>query len=103
MDNIFFSGKLPGLFGFDHGPIAIEGSRATVAQGNAFRTRGRPTVVAPSYRYIADLGAAEIHTSLAGGPSDRRFSPWYKSDLRRWLNGDYKAITFNRPGATSTS
>lgn len=103
MDNIFFSGKLPGLFGFDHGPIAIEGGRATVAQGNAIRTHRRPVVVAPSYRYIADLGAAEIHTSLAGGPSDRRFSPWYKSDLRRWLDGDYKAITFNRPRATSTS
>jgi penicillin amidase len=33
-----------------------------------------------------------MHTVLAGGVSDRRFSRWYTSDLRRWLRGEYKRL-----------
>jgi penicillin amidase len=93
MDNIFFGGKLPRIFGFDHGPVPIEGSRATVLQGGVFRVHGRLTSFGPSYRYIADLGTTEIHTSLAGGSSDRRFSRWYKTGVAGWLAGGYKVLS----------
>jgi penicillin amidase len=33
-----------------------------------------------------------IHSNIAGGASDRRFSKWYKSDLKNWLKGIYKYL-----------
>ena len=42
---------------------------------------------------MSDLGTEEVHTALAGGVSDRRFSRWYVSDLKRWLRGEYKTLT----------
>jgi penicillin amidase len=32
---------------------------------------------------------------MAGGPSDRRFSKWYCSDLENWISGKYKTIAVN--------
>jgi acyl-homoserine lactone acylase PvdQ len=31
-------------------------------------------------------------SALAGGPSDRRFSPYYVSDLSRWQRYEYKVL-----------
>ncbi|MCU0304564.1 MAG: penicillin acylase family protein [Thermoanaerobaculales bacterium] len=92
MENIFFGGRLPRVLGFDHGPIELPGGRATIVQGGLFTAYGRLTSFAPSWRYIADLGADEVHTALAGGPSGRRFSRWYTTDVARWLRGGYKTI-----------
>ena len=44
-----------------------------------------PTVNGDTYTYP--------FTNLAGGPSDRRFSKWYCSDLENWINGNYKRIS----------
>ncbi len=96
MNHIFFDGKLPKFLGFDYGPISIEGNRATVVQGAIYRSHGRLTTFVPSYRYIADLSKSQVHTSLAGGPSDRRFSPWYKSGLSTWLKHSYKVLSAER-------
>ena len=41
---------------------------------------------------ICDMATDEIHTNLAGGPSDRRFSKWFASDLRNWYEGNYKVL-----------
>ena len=92
MKNIVFDGKLPKFLGFDRGPITIIGSLATPHQGQIFESAGRLTTFAPSYRMVSDLATDEIHTNLAGGPSDRRFSKWYCSDLENWITGKYKKI-----------
>ena len=93
MTHILFSGRLPKWLGFDRGPITIIGNRATPHQGQIFESAGRKTSFAPSYRMVTDLSTDDIHTSLAGGPSDRRFSKWYCSDIQNWLTGKYKLVT----------
>ena len=90
LDNMFFGGKLPRFFGFDVGPIPIRGGRATPHQGQIYQSGGRQTSFTPSLRFVADMSAAELHTAICGGPSDRRFSKWYSSGVRDWLEGRLK-------------
>ena len=90
--HLLFGGRLPRFLGFDVGPLALPGSRATIVQGQIFRHAGRLTTFAPTYRMICDMATDEIHTNLAGGPSDRRFSKWYTSDLKNWYEGNYKVL-----------
>jgi penicillin G amidase len=92
MKNILFDGKLPKFLGFDRGPITITGSLATPSQGQVYESAGRQTTFAPSIRMVVDLATDEITTNIAGGPSDRRFSKWYCSDLDNWISGKYKII-----------
>ncbi len=94
LTNIFFDGRLPRWLGFDVGPVELPGGRATVVQGGLFTAHGRLTTFAPSWRFITDLGADVVDTVLAGGPSGRRFSRWYTTDVERWLKGEYKRIRF---------
>ncbi|MBW2355260.1 MAG: penicillin acylase family protein, partial [Deltaproteobacteria bacterium] len=95
MKNILFNGKLPKFLGFDRGPITIIGSLATPHQGQIFESAGRQTTFAPSFRMVTDLSTDDIYTNLAGGPSDRRFSKWYCSDLESWITGKYKKLNAN--------
>lgn len=90
--NILFDGKLPRFLGFDKGPYPLPGGRATIHQGQIYRSANRDTTFFPSYRFVTDFSESMIHTTLAGGPSDRRFSCWYTSDLKNWMNGNYKKI-----------
>jgi penicillin amidase len=92
LTNIFFGGKLPKFLGFDKGPVVIRGGRATVQQGQIYRSGGRTTSFTPSFRMVTDLSLDESHTNMAGGPSDRRFSKWYISELKNWLSGKYKVL-----------
>jgi penicillin amidase len=92
MTNIFFDGALPRFLGFDRGPFDFHGNRSTVVQGGIFTAHGRRTTFTPSWRYVSDLGEDAASTALAGGPSGRRFSRWYTTDIRRWLEGRYKTI-----------
>jgi penicillin amidase len=92
LSHLLFGGKLPRFLGFDYGPISLPGSRATVPQGQIFKSAGRVTTFSPSYRMIADLAEKAIHTNIAGGSSDRRFSRWYMSDMENWLKGVYKVL-----------
>ncbi len=92
LSHILFGGKLPSWLGFDRGPITIPGSRATVHQGQIYRSGGRITTFCPSYRFVTDLSRDEARTNLAGGPSDRRFSRWYCSDLQNWIRSRYKTL-----------
>jgi penicillin amidase len=95
MKNIVFDGKLPRFLGFDRGPITINGGLATPHQGQMFESAGRQTTFSPSFRMIVDMAENEIHTNMAGGPSDRRFSKWYCSDLKNWETGVYKQVSFD--------
>ena len=92
MRNLFFQGKLPRFLGFDHEPMVVVGSRATVLQGAVYKSLGLAMTCAPSYRFVADLASDTVHTALPGGPSGRRFSPWYLTDLERWKKGEYKML-----------
>lgn len=97
MSHLLFGGKLPAFLGFDHGPLILRGGRATPHQGQIYRSAGRTTTFVASYRMVTDFGEEACHTNLCGGPSDRRFSPWYVNDVNRWLNGEYKTV---RPSET---
>ena len=96
MKNIFFEGRLPLWMGFDHGPIELQGNRATIVQGGIFTSHDRQTTFTPSWRFITDLGDDSARTALAGGPSGRRFSRWYTTDVKRWLEGRYKTLNGNK-------
>ena len=94
--NILFDGKLPKFLGFDKGPYSLPGSRATIHQGQIYRAAGRDTTFYPSYRMATDFSKDEAYTNLAGGPSDRRFSKLYNIDLKNWMNGIYKTLSFDK-------
>jgi len=92
LKHILFDGKLPKFLGFDKGPIPLPGGRATPHQGQVYKSGGRDTSFAPSLRIVADLGDDVLHTALAGGPSDRRFSKHYCSGLQMWREGKLKTL-----------
>jgi penicillin amidase len=87
--NIFFGGRLPKVFGFDYGPYEHVGSRATIPQSQTFKAMGFSSTFAVSYRMIADMDNDELLHNLPGGPSDRRFSKYYKMGLAEWMNARY--------------
>ena len=94
--NQIFQGKLPAIFGFDTRPIPLMGGRATPHQGQIYESNGRSTSFAPSVRLITDMSESTLHTCLAGGPSDSRFSKWYKSGVKDWILGNYKTLRLNQ-------
>jgi penicillin amidase len=87
--NIFFGGKLPKIFGFDYGPYEHIGSRATIPQSQIFKAMGYSATSAAAYRMIADMDNEELLNNLPGGPSDRRFSKYYKTGLAEWMSARY--------------
>jgi len=93
LTNIFFGGKMPRFLGFDRGPIPLRGGRATPHQGQIYHSAGRTTSFAPSLRLVADLAEETLHTSMPGGPRDRRFSKWYNSGTADWLAGRMKTLS----------
>ena len=95
MSHLLFGKKLPMFFGFDRGPVIGIGGRATIHQGQIYRSGERDTTFMPSFRTVTDMDKEEYFSVLAGGPSDRRFSKWYCSDLNNWISGKYKLITAN--------
>jgi penicillin amidase len=92
MKHILFGDRLPAWLGFDHGPVPLPGSRATLRQGEIFRAGGREQSFAPSYRFVTDLAERCAHRALAGGLSDRRFSRWYRRGIDEWAAGRTKRV-----------
>jgi penicillin amidase len=92
MKHLILGRRYPTWLGFDRGPLVVIGGRATIHQGQIYKTGGRETSFVPSYRLVTSLGEPRSHTALAGGPSDRRFSRWYVSDLENWKAGRLKAL-----------
>jgi penicillin amidase len=89
IQNLFFGGKLPKFLGFDHGPYEHIGSRATIPQSQIFKAMGHAASFAPTFRMVTDMSTHEMHTNVAGGASDRRFSKYYTRGLRQWADGTY--------------
>jgi penicillin amidase len=92
--NRFFGGSRAGrIFGFRSKQVGMPGCHATPFQGHLLTTATRESTFAPSYHFVTDLGSDEAWTNLPGGPSENRFSKWYKVDIPRWLTGQYKRLT----------
>lgn len=90
--NQLFQGKLPPALGFDTQSFPLAGGRATPHQGQIYQSAGRQTSFAPSIRLVADMSEPVLHTAIAGGVSDQRLSPWYKSGIQGWLEGRFKTL-----------
>jgi penicillin amidase len=91
--NRFLESDLMGrALGFHTGDLPMPGNFATPFQGHLLRMGGRETSFAPSYHFVCDLATDEAWTNLPGGPSESRFSRWYKSDIPRWSSGQYKRL-----------
>ena len=89
-----FQGKLPRAFQLLrwNRSISLPGGRATIAQGQIYRSANRVTTFAPGYRFIADMSTEAACSNMPGGPSESPFSKWYASDLQNWLEGRYKRL-----------
>jgi penicillin amidase len=91
--NRFFENRFAGrALGFHTGEMPMPGCHATPFQGHLLRVATRETTFAPSYHFVTDLGSDEAWTNLPGGPSESRFSRWYKCDLPLWASGAYKQL-----------
>lgn len=89
----FFGGHQVGhMLGFNSRRFPMAGNHATPFQGHVLQTATRESTFAPSYHFVADLGTDEAWTNLPGGPSESRFSRYYKSDVPLWLEGRYKRL-----------
>lgn len=89
----FFEGQLMGrALGFETGELPMPGCHATPFQGHLLRVATREATFAPSYHFTTDLGTDEAWTNLPGGPSEGRFTGWYKNEIPRWCSGEYKRL-----------
>jgi penicillin amidase len=92
----FFEGQFVGrALGFETGELPMPGCHATPFQGHLLRVATREATFAPSYHFTTDLGTDEAWTNLPGGPSEGRFSGWYKNDIPRWCAGVYKRLAID--------
>lgn len=90
----FFGRRTAGrLLGFDSGKQPMPGCAATPFQGHVFKTAKHEQTFAPSYHFITEMNTREAWTNLPGGPSESRFSRYYKSDVERWKKGEYKRLS----------
>jgi penicillin amidase len=92
LTHLLLGGRLPAWLGFDYGPVALPGGRGTIHQTQIYRSGGRETSFAPSYRFVTDLGQSSVRSCLAGGPSDRRFSGLYTTGVKEWAKGQFKVV-----------
>jgi penicillin G amidase len=91
--NRFIGNRRMGRYlGFDTRQMPMPGCHATPFQGHLLTTAKRETTFSPSYHFVTDLGTSEAWTNLPGGPSESRFSPFYKNDIVRWQTGTYKRL-----------
>ncbi len=74
------------------GPYNLSGSRATVNQGSVYYRNNNLEVIGPSYRFITSMEKDQAFTILPGGPSDRFYKSSFKSELKRYLNHQYKSL-----------
>lgn len=84
--------RLPGFLGFGSGPVPVSGGRATPHQGQIHQGDFQRTACIPVFRMIVDLAEQGIRSSIAGGPGDRRYSGWLRSELDNWIKGIYKQV-----------
>jgi len=96
-DRFFGHHQVGRILGFNSRSYPMPGNHATVFQGHVLQTATRESTFAPSYHFVTDLGQDEAWTNLPGGPSESRFSRYYKSDVSRWFTGAYKRLSPHPP------
>jgi penicillin amidase len=96
MNYLLFDGKLPKFFGFDIGPIQLNGSRATIDTFQTYWEGRRKIVTSASYRMSLDMKEPAIYSALAGGVSEKKRSVLYTSDIFLWKLGKNKKLSFNK-------
>tara|TARA_R110002072_G_scaffold64203_7_gene159847 strand:- start:7750 stop:9939 length:2190 start_codon:yes stop_codon:yes gene_type:complete len=92
MKHLLLGDVKPFSYLLNKGPYALEGNRATIVQGQVYRTGGRDSTFCPSWRFISDLSSDHGFSILAGGPSENPFSRYYSNEVKRWLNFQYKIM-----------
>jgi len=100
-DRFFGRRRVGRLLGFDSPRQPMPGCAATPFQGHVFQTAKHEQTFAPSYHFIAEMNSREAWTNVPGGPSESRFSRYYKSDLERWQKGEYKRLHLDEQDQTS--
>lgn len=96
VDRFFGGNALGRMLGFRSGSVPMPGTAATPFQGHVVRTANRTQTFAPSYHFVSDMSTDEAWTNLPGGPSESRFSRYYRTDLALWLRGQYKRLSPDR-------
>ncbi|MCH2113968.1 MAG: penicillin acylase family protein [Pirellulales bacterium] len=91
--NRFFENSRVGrLLGFNTERRPMPGCQATPFQGHLLTTAKRESSFAPSYHFVTDMGTQAAWTNLPGGASESRFSKWYRNDIPRWADGEYRQL-----------
>jgi penicillin amidase len=91
-DRFFGNHQVGRILGFKSPLYPMPGNHATPFQGHVLQTATRESTFAPSYHFVTDMATDEAWTNLPGGPSESRFSPYYKSDVPLWFDAEYKRI-----------
>ena len=91
VNRFFGSGRVGRMF--ESKRLPMPGCHATPFQGHVLQTATNEQTFAPSYHFVTDMGENEAWTNLPGGPSESPFSRFYRSDVQRWLDGEYKRIS----------
>lgn len=102
-NRFFGSHRVGRLLGYNTRVCPMPGNHATPFQGHVFQTARRESTFAPSYHFVTDMGTDEAWTNLPGGPSESRFSKFYRSDLPLWLDGEYKRLAVGGDLADATT
>lgn len=92
-DRFFGNHQVGRLLGYNSRRFPMPGNHATPFQGHVLQTATRETTFAPSYHFVTDMSTDEAWSNLPGGPSESRFSRFYKNDVARWFSGEYKQIS----------
>lgn len=90
VNRFFGSGRVGRMF--ESKRLPMPGCHATPFQGHVLKTATHEQTFAPSYHFVTEMGENIAWTNLPGGPSESPFSRFYRSDVQRWLDGDYKAL-----------
>ncbi len=91
-NRFFEAGRVGRILGFHSAKKSMPGCQATPFQGHLLTTATRESSFAPSYHFVTDLGTDEAWTNLPGGASESRFSKWYRNDIARWCEGEFRAL-----------
>lgn len=98
-DRFFGNHQVGKLLGYKSRQYSMPGSHATPFQGHVLQTATRESTFAPSYHFVTDTGEDLAWTNLPGGPTENRFSRFYKSDVERWLSAQYKSLEIQPRGS----
>lgn len=91
-DRFFGEHRVGRMLGFNSRSLGMRGCHATPFQGHVVQTAKRETTFAPSYHFVTDFAEPCAWTNLPGGPSESRFSRFYRNDIPLWVEGKYKRL-----------